>query len=50
MMKAHIRFEEREVFPALEAQVPEAVLREVGAQLQEDHAEADLGWTPAFWA
>ena len=50
LMKAHIRFEEREVFPALEAQMPEAVLREVGTQLQEGHAEADLGWTTAFWA
>ncbi|HMB93688.1 MAG TPA: hemerythrin domain-containing protein [Rhodothermales bacterium] len=51
MMKAHIRFEEREVFPALEAQMPEDVLQEVGAQLQEGHAEeADLSWEPTFWA
>lgn len=50
MMKAHIRFEEREVFPALEAQMPEEVLQEVGAQLQAGHAEeADLSWDPTFW-
>ena len=48
-MKAHIRFEERELFPALEAQIPEATLRKIGAQLQATRIDADLSWDPAFW-
>jgi len=34
VLSAHIRFEERELFPALESGVPEATLREVGDRLR----------------
>lgn len=49
MMKSHIRFEERELFPLLEEELSEETLREVGAKLREEHADADLSWDPAFW-
>lgn len=48
-LKAHIRFEERELFPALERQAPEAALREVGEHLEATHLEADPDWGPRFW-
>lgn len=49
MLKAHIRFEERTLFPSLEEQVDEETLREVGKKLHASHREADLDWGPAFW-
>ena len=49
LLKAHIRFEERELFPVLEEQVPEEVLGKIGEQLQYAHSTADLSWDPAFW-
>ncbi|HUF09321.1 MAG TPA: hemerythrin domain-containing protein [Rhodothermales bacterium] len=49
LLKAHIRFEERELFPALEAEASRDSMREVGKALKEAHADVDLDWTPAFW-
>lgn len=49
VMKAHIRFEERELFPVLEEQVPEELLCKIGEQLQAAHSSADLSWDPPFW-
>lgn len=49
LMKEHIRFEERELFPMLEADADPAALESAGARLHAGHVEADLGWNPAFW-
>ena len=49
LIKAHIRFEERVLFPALEEQIPEETLGKTGARLQAAHSDADLNWNPAFW-
>ena len=49
MMKAHIRFEERQLFPLLEKHIPEAALREAGTRLRDAHKDADLSWDPTFW-
>ena len=48
-MQAHIRFEERRLFPFLEETCEEATLHAIGTHLHAQHEEADLGWTPAFW-
>ena len=49
VMKPHIRFEERKLFPTLEKQASQESLHEIGAQLQTTHLQADLSWDPAFW-
>lgn len=49
LLKAHIRFEERVLFPALEEQFSEEVLSQIGVQLQDAHCDPDLSWDPAFW-
>ena len=48
-LKDHIRFEERELFPALEQRADEADLARVSEQLQAAHVDADLEWDPPFW-
>jgi iron-sulfur cluster repair protein YtfE (RIC family) len=49
VLKSHIRFEERDVFPALEERAQEEKLRYIGGKLRESHTEADPSWEPAFW-
>lgn len=49
LIKAHIRFEERVLFPALEEQIPEEALCQIGARLEAAHRDADLSWDPVFW-
>jgi hemerythrin-like domain-containing protein len=49
MMKAHIRFEERELFPAIENSASVAELSEVGRSLTGREEEADLDWDLVFW-
>ena len=49
VLKAHIRFEERELFPALEAEASRDSLQEVGRMLNDAHVDVHLDWTPAFW-
>lgn len=50
VLRAHIRFEEREVFPYLERHLDPDTLRAIGAQLRAEHVDADLSWPVAFWA
>lgn len=48
-VKAHIRFEERTLFPFLENHYSTTTLREIGAALDGvHHAAADI-WGDAFW-
>ncbi len=49
MMKAHIRFEERTLFPAIEEQAAPEALHEAGRRLEDAHRSADLSWNPVFW-
>lgn len=49
MMKAHIRFEERTLFPAIEEKATPEALREAGRRIEDGHRDADLRWNPAFW-
>jgi hemerythrin-like domain-containing protein len=48
-LQAHIRFEERTLFPELERRADEEALAAVGRQLQAHRLPADPGWKPAFW-
>jgi hemerythrin-like domain-containing protein len=50
MLDAHIRFEERKLFPHVEQVVPMEILNEVGRQLEADHKNKPaLEWPDAFW-
>lgn len=49
-LPAHIRFEERELFPYLEAQLDPLALERIGARLRAEHVDVDLSWPVAFWA
>ena len=49
VLKSHIRFEERELFPSLETHADEETLREIGAQLHTSNLEGDTNWDPPFW-
>lgn len=47
----HIRFEERTLFPHLEASLPQAVLKQVGDYLSAEHAAAFVDNYPdEFWS
>lgn len=49
VLQAHIRFEEREVFPYLEQHLRPAALQTIGAQLHAEHVDPDLSWPVPFW-
>ncbi|WP_040680313.1 hemerythrin domain-containing protein [Niabella aurantiaca] len=50
LLDRHIRFEERVLFPHLEATVPEEKLETIGALLHESHiVPATEDYTDAFW-
>jgi len=48
-LERHIRFEERDFFPAVENQVPPRQLDLIGRSLQALHQAAEMSWTPEFW-
>jgi len=48
-LRAHIRFEEREVFPHLEDRLAESDLAEVGEQLRAIHSVTDADWPVPAW-
>jgi hemerythrin-like domain-containing protein len=48
-LEKHIRFEEREFFPAVEKQVPPKQLQVIGRSIHDLHQTADMCWTPEFW-
>jgi hemerythrin-like domain-containing protein len=48
-LRAHIRFEERTLFPFLEATCDPVALQAIGTELEDAHEDTDLDYTPAFW-
>ena len=50
LLEAHIRFEERVLFPELEQVIPREQLDEIGKQLEQEHATKHcLTWLDEFW-
>ncbi len=48
-LEKHIRFEEREFFPAVEKQIPLKQLQVIGKSIHDLHQTVDMCWTPEFW-
>ena len=48
-LEKHIRFEERDFFPAIENIVPVKQLQIIGRLLHELHQTVDMCWVPEFW-
>jgi hemerythrin-like domain-containing protein len=48
LLEKHIRFEERELFIALEALLDEAALKEIGDALNTSTKQEDT-WQDVFW-
>jgi len=48
-LNAHIRFEERDLFPYLQDTFSEAQLKKIGAQLEASHTEFCETWPDRFW-
>jgi hemerythrin-like domain-containing protein len=48
-LEKHIRFEEREFFPAVEKQVPPKQLALIGRSIHALYQTVDMCWTPEFW-
>ncbi len=49
LLKAHVRFEEREFFPFVEENLSKEKLAEVGAYLRDEHIPSCKTWNPEFW-
>jgi len=49
LLDAHIRFEERTLFPYLEQTLPEEVLENIGKQIQEQHTPFKEEYHNEFW-
>ena len=49
LLTSHVRFEERQLFPAIEDAFDEDALIAIGAQLKERHVPGCIHWQPAFW-
>ncbi len=45
----HVRFEEQQLFPAIEAAYDPALLSEIGRALTEQHVPGCIHWQPSFW-
>ena len=48
-LREHIRFEEREMLPALEFSLDEEGLARIDEALHGRHAQPDTGWPVKFW-
>ncbi len=48
-LESHIRFEERELFPYIEQNIPEEKLIEMGRKLDEIHDAFQECWNDEFW-
>ena len=48
-LKVLIRFEERELFPAIEKILSETEARQLGVKLHDLHKPIDLSWPNEFW-
>lgn len=49
LLETHIRQEERQYFPAIEASLDEAALAQLSSQLPEETETACLQFSPRFW-
>ena len=52
MIRGHIRFEEREVYPAIQRHFSSARITELQAEMRAEDGDGDggvLDWEPAFW-
>lgn len=49
LVNDHVRFEERTLFPFLEQNLSEEILRSIGAALDAVHHPAADTWEDAFW-
>jgi hemerythrin-like domain-containing protein len=49
LLEAHIRKEERQYFPAIEASLDEAALAQLASQLPEEKKATCLQFAPRFW-
>ena len=49
LLEAHVRFEERELFPAIEEVYDKTTLEQAGRELKERHIPGCLVWKPEFW-
>lgn len=48
-LNGHIRFEERELFPAAEEIIPNDKIIQIGKFLHEQHQPGNKEWDPKFW-
>jgi len=49
LLKRHIRFEERELFPFMEKELSDEKLAEIGKFLDAHYKPGDQNWEPRFW-
>jgi len=49
LLKNHIRFEERELFPYIEDILSQDELQQIGAQLAQSHQPLCVNWGVNFW-
>ncbi len=49
LLTNHIRFEEKEVFPAVERQATPEELRNIGTYLKKQHVPGNKEWPVEFW-
>ncbi len=49
VLEAHIRFEERDLFPYLQRQLTEEQLKEIQTQLETSHQQVVEQWDDPFW-
>ncbi len=46
---AHVRFEERQLYPAIEEAFDSDTLQKIGKALKEQHVPGCIHWQPPFW-
>ncbi len=50
LLEAHIRFEERTLFPYLEKEIPPEELERIGVAIENDHLKkTPFTWQDEFW-
>lgn len=49
LLISHVRFEENELFPAIEELFEESDLEIIGQKLKEEHVPGCIAYKPAFW-
>ncbi|HID38767.1 MAG TPA: hemerythrin domain-containing protein [Calditrichaeota bacterium] len=49
LLDAHVRFEERQLFPAIEKVYDKTTLQRAGKELKKRHVPGCVIWKPEFW-